>query len=57
MIVMPQLTPEDRAFLTEHLSRTRDLLLSEISSVSGRTSGRSGRMRKPGPSANAPTIS
>jgi hypothetical protein len=27
---MPQLTPEDRAFLTTHLSRTRDLLLTEI---------------------------
>ena len=30
---MPQLTPEDRAFLTEHLSRTRDLLLSEIADL------------------------
>jgi len=27
---MPQLTPDDRAFLTDHLSRTRDLVLGEI---------------------------
>jgi hypothetical protein len=27
---MPQLTPQDRTFLTNHLSHTRDLLLSEI---------------------------
>jgi hypothetical protein len=30
---MPQLTPDDRALLTQHLSRTRDLLLNEISSL------------------------
>jgi hypothetical protein len=30
---MPQLTPEDRAFLTNHLSQTRDLLLSEIANL------------------------
>jgi hypothetical protein len=30
---MPQLTPDDRAFLTGHLSRTRDLLLHEISGL------------------------
>lgn len=30
MSVMPQLTPEDRAFLTAHLTRTHDLLLTEI---------------------------
>jgi len=27
---MPQLTPDDRAFLTAHLNRTRDLVLNEI---------------------------
>ncbi len=30
---MPQLTPEDRDFLTSHLSQTRDLLLSEIANL------------------------
>ncbi len=30
---MPQLTPQDRAFLTNHLSQTRDLLLSEIADL------------------------
>src|SRR5580698_3190052 len=30
---MPQLTPEDRAFLTAHLTRTRDLLLTEIANL------------------------
>jgi hypothetical protein len=30
---MPQLTPEERAFLTSHLSQSRDLLLSEILSL------------------------
>jgi hypothetical protein len=30
---MPQLTPEDRAFLTDHLTRTRDLLLTEIAGL------------------------
>jgi uncharacterized damage-inducible protein DinB len=30
---MPQLTPEDRAFLTNHLSHTRDLLLNEIADL------------------------
>jgi hypothetical protein len=30
---MPQLTPEDRAFLTAHLTRTRDLLLAEIANL------------------------
>jgi hypothetical protein len=30
---MPQLTPEERAFLTTHLSQTRDLLLAEISTL------------------------
>lgn len=33
MIVMPQLTSEDRAFLTAHLTRTRDLVLHEISGL------------------------
>jgi uncharacterized damage-inducible protein DinB len=32
--VTPQLTPEDRAFLTDHLTRTRDLLLTEIANLS-----------------------
>jgi hypothetical protein len=31
---MPQLTPEDRAFLFQHLSQTRDLLLREIAELS-----------------------
>jgi hypothetical protein len=30
---MPQLTPQDRAFLTEHLSGTRDLLLAEVANL------------------------
>jgi len=30
---MPQLTPEDRAFLTAHLNQTRDQVLSEIASL------------------------
>jgi DinB superfamily len=30
---VPQLTPEDRAFLTEHLNQSRDLLLSEIAGL------------------------
>ena len=30
---MPQLTPEDRAFLTSHLIQTRDLVLNEIESL------------------------
>jgi uncharacterized damage-inducible protein DinB len=30
---MPQLTPEDRALLTAHLNRTRDLVLAEVSSL------------------------
>jgi hypothetical protein len=30
---MPQLTPQDRAFLANHLSQTRDLLLSEIADL------------------------
>src|SRR5271170_8097327 len=30
---MPQLTAEDRAFLTGHLSQTRDLLLNEIANL------------------------
>ncbi len=29
----PQLTPDDRAFLTNHLSETRDLLLAEIANL------------------------
>lgn len=33
MNVMPQLTSEDRAFLTAHLSQTRDLVLSEIADL------------------------
>jgi hypothetical protein len=33
MSVMPQLTPEDRAFLTAHLIRTRDLLLTVIANL------------------------
>ena len=33
MVVMPQLTPDDRALLTAHLSRTRELVLSEISQL------------------------
>jgi hypothetical protein len=31
--VTPQLNPEERAFLTDHLSKTRDLLLSEIANL------------------------
>ena len=31
--VMPQLTSEDRAFLTGHLSQSRDLLLGEIADL------------------------
>jgi DinB superfamily len=30
---MPQLTPEDRVFLTAHLTQTRDLLLREIADL------------------------
>jgi hypothetical protein len=30
---MPQLTSEDRAFLTNHLTQTRDLLINEISNL------------------------
>jgi len=30
---MPQLTSEDRAFLTEHLCQTRDLLLHEVANL------------------------
>jgi len=30
---MPQLTPEDRAFLTAHLSQTRDQVLSEVAGL------------------------
>src|ERR1700677_3527747 len=33
MSVMPQLTPEDRAFLTAHLRQTREEVLSEISGL------------------------
>lgn len=33
MSVMPQLTAEDRAFLADHLTRTRDLVLSEIANL------------------------
>jgi uncharacterized damage-inducible protein DinB len=32
-VVMPQLTLEDRAFLADHLTRTRDLLLAEIAGL------------------------
>jgi DinB family protein len=31
--VIPQLTSEDRAFLTNHLSETRDLLLAEVANL------------------------
>jgi hypothetical protein len=32
-VVMPQLTPEDRAFLTTHLTTTRDALLTEVANL------------------------
>jgi hypothetical protein len=31
---MPQLTPEERTFLTGHLTQTRDVLLSEVANLS-----------------------
>jgi hypothetical protein len=33
MSVMPQMTPEERIFLAAHLTRTRDLLLTEIANL------------------------